>query len=127
MMKVICPKCKLATTPWTFEADLVFDRCEQCKGMWLDSGELARVSGSLEDFPSEAKRSGPQTLASCPKCLTVRLQEIKFSPKDQMIVEICVDCKGLWLDSRELIKAREILQKDRIEFKKRKLKAKTSL
>jgi Zn-finger nucleic acid-binding protein len=88
--------------------------------MWLDSGELARLSGSAEDFPAEASKSGPQTLYNCPKCLMIRLQEVRFSPMDKMVVEICTGCKGLWLDSRELSQARNILYKHRIEIKKRK-------
>jgi Zn-finger nucleic acid-binding protein len=122
-MKVICPKCKVATAPWVFEADLVFDRCETCMGMWLDAGELARLSGSAQDFPSEAATSGPQTHSNCPKCVMIRLQEVKFSSRDNLVVEICTDCKGLWLDSRELTQARDILYKHRIEIKKRKAKS----
>lgn len=121
-MRVICPKCKVPTSEFTFEADLVLDRCDRCHGLWLDHGELARLSGGRDDFPGPPERSGPQTLFNCPKCLLVRLQEVRFMPNGSLIVEVCISCRGHWLDSRELRTALDLLHKNRIEEKKKRKK-----
>lgn len=118
-MSIACPKCKTPTTVFNFEADLNFDRCETCLGMWLDKGELARTTSSDHDFPDPIQaKSGPKTDLSCPKC-THGLHEVAFG-KSSVIVEVCGGCEGLWLDSRELVKVQEVLRRHRIEERKKR-------
>ena len=123
-MSIPCPKCHTPTKPFNLEADLFFDRCDSCKGMWLDKGELARTTGSSNDFPDPARAmSGPATDKNCPKCEgDIHLHEVAYASGSKIIVDVCKRCEGLWLDSRELTQVQEILRKHRIEEKKKKLK-----
>lgn len=119
-MSINCPKCQVPTTVFNFEADLNFDRCDQCKGMWMDKGELARTTSSPNDFPDPTRAaSGPKTNKKCPKCSNVFLHEVSFAPNSKLIVDVCGSCQGLWLDSRELINAQKILRSARIEARKK--------
>jgi Zn-finger nucleic acid-binding protein len=38
-----CPRCGDETLYPMSYADLVVDRCSQCRGIWLDTGELLEV------------------------------------------------------------------------------------
>lgn len=122
-MSISCPKCDIPTSLFNIEADLYFDRCNLCSGMWLDHGELARISGSKEDFPGSLKSlDGVKTSLPCPKCSPVaHLYEVSFSPESEIIVDVCENCKGLWLDFKELQQVQEILRKHRISEKKKRL------
>lgn len=120
-MSTNCPKCNVATKPFTLDADLTFDKCEKCKGMWMDKGELGRTAGHLQDFIDPvAAMNGPQTNFNCPKCANSKLHEILYAPKTKLILDVCKTCQGLWLDSRELIQIQKILHDHRIEQKKKK-------
>ena len=37
-----CPRCSAALTETKFE-EVLIDRCDNCGGIWLDSGELAQL------------------------------------------------------------------------------------
>lgn len=119
-MSIACPKCKTPTSIFNFEADLNFDRCETCKGMWMDKGELALTTGSDADFPDPlTAQNGPKTSLHCPKCAH-GLHEVAFG-NSKVLVEVCGGCEGLWLDSRELVQVQGILRKHRIAVKKKKI------
>lgn len=122
-MSINCPKCKVATKPFTLDADLQFDRCDSCHGMWMDKGELGRTAGDTRDFIDHQKAmTGPKTDYQCPKCtLGTKLHEIAYAPNTKLIVEVCKACEGVWLDSRELPQIQGILRKHRIEEKKKRL------
>lgn len=121
MSSILCPKCRITTSPFTQEADLVFDRCETCKGIWLDRGELSRVSGNSEDFPTSVP-SGLSSSRFCPKCPPkTALTEIIYTKESKILVDYCGSCSGLWLDHKELPKVLSILREHRIEMKKKKL------
>lgn len=42
-----CPKCEGTLVEITFE-DVQIDRCNKCHGVWLDAGELERLTGQEE-------------------------------------------------------------------------------
>ncbi len=45
-----CPKCRQPMRSLTYrQSTIVVDKCEQCRGVWLSHGELARVVRYLED------------------------------------------------------------------------------
>ncbi len=120
-MSINCPKCNSKTKPFNFEADLFFDRCEDCKGMWMDKGELASTSGSTNDFPDpNTITSGSPGTKNCPKCLgDIRLSEVLFMKANNILVDVCKRCEGIWLDSKELSQLQAILRTHRIEQKKK--------
>lgn len=120
-MSINCPKCKVSMKPFTFEADLVIDRCDICHGTWMDKGELGRTAGDTHDFIDHAKAmSGPKTSLQCPKCPPgYHLHEVSYAPGTKLIVEVCKTCEGVFLDSRELRQIHDILRKHRIEVRKK--------
>ena len=122
-MSINCPKCKISTKPFTLDADLTFDRCDNCHGMWMDKGELGRAAGDTHDFPDHDKAmNGPKTKLQCPKCSPgAFLHEVVYAPNSKLIVEVCKACEGIWLDSRELTQVQETLRKIRIEARKKKV------
>lgn len=122
-MSINCPKCNTATSIFNLEADLNFDRCDKCKGMWMDKGELARTSGSANDFPDpKTITSGLPSTKSCPKCPgSPKLHEVLFMKPNKILVDVCKSCEGIWLDSKELVQLQGILRQHRIDEKKKKL------
>jgi hypothetical protein len=45
---VHCPKCGGTLVETTFE-EVQVDRCDKCHGVWLDAGELERLTGQEEN------------------------------------------------------------------------------
>ena len=41
-MSMHCPKCKTNLTNESYEG-VEIDRCQTCKGTWLDSGEITKI------------------------------------------------------------------------------------
>lgn len=76
----------------------MIDYCSQCKGFWLDEGELDKVCEfSIKELsiPPAAKE-----LTLCPKCY-----EAMFTfdyPQTFVAIEMCKKCRGLWFDAKEL-------------------------
>jgi len=64
--KLSCPKCGGTTKAVNYGGDsgIIIDRCEQCRGIWLDGGELAKiemlVEGWEDELPNDLKRYGLQ-------------------------------------------------------------------
>lgn len=52
-----CPKCDGTLVEISFE-DVQIDRCNKCQGVWLDAGELERLTGQeASGWLSRLKRS----------------------------------------------------------------------
>ena len=97
-----CPKCKnvpLKAATVKQGGGTAIDYCKQCKGFWLDKGELEKVSASAIkelSIPSDAEKVS----RICPRC-----QELMYSfyyPQTFVTVDICKSCEGLWIDAGEL-------------------------
>lgn len=53
---MLCPRCE---TPSLIELDrqgLTIDRCERCRGVWLDRGELEKLMARERDADGEPRR-----------------------------------------------------------------------
>ncbi len=113
-----CPVCKNAMITLEMQ-DVEVDFCEECGGIWLDSGELElligneeRAEGLLKSFKiadgcSEAARK-------CPICLK-KMQKIAVGGGEkELLIDRCGRGDGLWFDRDELdeILARAELDKD---------------
>lgn len=86
----------------------------------MDKGELARTTSSPNDFPDMSRTaSGPKSSKKCPKCPDINLYEVAFAKGSNLVVDFCGSCKGISLDSRELINAQKILRAARIEARKK--------
>ena len=113
-----CPKCEVVMAPFSTEG-VELDFCDQCKGCWFDQGELAFYTETLADVPNidDAVSNGEVTEFHCPRCEEIDLVETAFIPGEDLMVDICPACKGIFLDKRELAKVenlsvqRDVLQK----------------
>ena len=111
----------------TYEADIEIDRCGKCGGVWLDSGELARVEETRErDYHLEV--SWPQDVVArarelarqetgpvldCPKCHEQMAKE-EHGYSSQILIDVCVQCGGAWLDKGELKAIEVFFEKTRL-------------
>lgn len=95
----------------TFEhAGLEIDSCPECFGLWLDREELKellqrpeltqRLAEDNSPQPSPAARSSSRL---CPRCH----QELSESTLGEIFVDVCMRCRGIWLDQGELTRAVE--------------------
>ncbi|RJP18140.1 MAG: hypothetical protein C4520_14920 [Candidatus Abyssobacteria bacterium SURF_5] len=103
-----CPKCRDTNLREVRvrSAGATIDHCPRCKGVWFDAQELEAVMdvASKElDIPSKARES--ETL-SCPRCLS-RLFHFEY-PQTLVRVDMCKECRGLWLDGGEFTEIKTI-------------------
>lgn len=98
-----CPKCLCALIDTYTPKGVVVDYCPSCQGMWFDRGELNYFSKSPMAFSKTIQagliNSGPSS-CSCPRC-DVAMREGGLI-KEELLVDECPSCGGLWLDAQEL-------------------------
>lgn len=98
-----CPRCKtteLVEKPVKGKSTRL-DQCPTCKGIWFDDGEVAQIINTAAvnslEIPSFAIR---QKEVACPRCHE-SLYMFTY-PGTMTLVDVCRQCKGIWLDDREL-------------------------
>ncbi|MHC4212443.1 MAG: zf-TFIIB domain-containing protein [Planctomycetota bacterium] len=97
-----CPNCRtleLIQATVKEGGGVIVEYCAQCKGFWLDKGEIEKVCKvAIKDLsiPSKAKK----VLRICPHCS--RLMYTFDYPQTIVTIEICKTCEGLWIDAGEL-------------------------
>lgn len=121
-----CPKCDQAlikvkvTTRHEYGGDILndseqtdeieLDQCTGCNGVWFDMDELDQYlsekllilnSSKVKEYKRYNEMDG-----ACPKC---NKPMVKERPKrfKGVLVDICKECKGIWLDSSELDRLEE--------------------
>lgn len=108
-----CPRCWVALEPEkraVFGPDITVDVCPQCSGEYLDKGELKRLTGDRDLHALLTKHLGVDADSDlvCPSCGGIMDAEYLEVDKDTEVeVEVCLDCKGLWLDDGELAKLQD--------------------
>jgi Zn-finger nucleic acid-binding protein len=109
----------------THPAGVEIDRCPACRGVFLDHGELERVeiAGRGQgrnklpaiDFVRRAFEHGRKVASvdgrmgaeperealDCPKCNDVMFER-EWSIGTMVHVDVCLDCRSVWLDPGEL-------------------------
>lgn len=92
------------------ENSLEIDSCPECFGLWFDGEELKNFipTQSLADlFIGESQGTDqvaqsprdPSKKLHCPACQDRQLSESKVG---ETFVDICLRCRGIWLDRGEL-------------------------
>lgn len=131
----ICPRCSISLQTIDLKIDGTFlvERCEQCLGLFFDTGELeALIKASvshvyqvdrhkINDLTQNLRNSDyPLAYIKCPVCSTI-MSRVNFGGRSGVIIDRCPD-HGIWLDGGELrhllewVKAGgEILAKQRDE------------
>ncbi|HEG42499.1 MAG TPA: hypothetical protein ENH94_00470 [Phycisphaerales bacterium] len=104
--KMDCPVCKNAMI--TFElSEVEIDYCLDCRGIWLDAGELESLLGDsgqatalLASF--QKAKNCPEKKRKCPICLK-KMEKIQTGEgKEAKILDRCKRGDGLWFDENEL-------------------------
>ncbi len=110
-----CPHCHEPSLVETMtKGGVLVDVCKNCKGVWLDRGEVfffSRKPKELERMLAADSTHPVPSSRDCPRC-RVALAEVPFLRPD-LKVDHCPECEGYWFDSGELHKA---LQQDRQYF-----------
>ena len=91
---------------------VTIDRCGTCRGMWFDKGELRRVSGErrVEREATRGRIVPVQSDFACIRCGGV--SHLSFI--EEVSVDACSACHGVWLDGGELEEARRQVEVRRI-------------
>lgn len=111
--KRICPRCK--TDLYVVQRkDEFLDVCKECRGVWFDPKELDDLMG--KGSPVELLIRITDSLKGedllCPAC------EKKMTTKEvyDVYVDLCEDCKGIWLDAGETEKIWEMDERSKHPF-----------
>jgi Zn-finger nucleic acid-binding protein len=105
-MICVCPKCDVALF-LVHLRDIEVDYCEQCRGIWLDTGELEALIENADDPVLKLLEQTGTVPAGkknfCPRC-DARLTEIEVRTPDQpvLLLDRCPRNHGLWFDGDEL-------------------------
>lgn len=110
-----CPRCQNPLKPEQYE-QITLDRCASCQGTWLDAGEIQLINRAQEaTFTAEQtaaalKSAGTgvspdehRSVELCPKC-SARMNPMNFNYSSGVIVDVCPQQHGIWLDHSELEK-----------------------
>lgn len=102
-----CPVCKDEILIALEYESVEVDYCPECRGVWLDSGEIELLFGD-EDAATEFLTIGqPATVPKgekyrrCPECDKKMTKESTES-EDPITFDHCPNGDGLWLDRGEL-------------------------
>jgi Zn-finger nucleic acid-binding protein len=103
-----CPRCRLPLTD--VELDGVrAARCARCQGMWLPRSAFKHAvehedaeAGWLafELWGDTGRFRGQRGDLACPRCAKTMVR-LAYGDAD-VLIDVCPDCEGVWLDAREL-------------------------
>lgn len=107
--EIECPKCWITMRQEEVDVlgpNIIIDLCPECGGIWLDSGELNKLLKDRKLSNYLTKHIGTQSKSKlvCPRCGW--LMDIETA--ENVEVDVCLKCSGVWLDYGELEKLREI-------------------
>ncbi len=106
MMK--CPKCTTETLHEISVEGVTVDRCYVCDGVWLDSQELNQLLAEDARHVAELRRGKFASQAegkrgSCPR-EAVELLRVYSAIDRSVVLDVCSECGGIWLDGGEFEK-----------------------
>ena len=107
-----CPRCTYPLSSRS-EGDVELDHCNRCKGNFFDPGEVGATFGVFTDpekwVETHVATSLGRSKLRCPAGHE-HLQAFRVSfEKKEVEVDVCLECKGLWLDATEGKQLQEIL------------------
>jgi Zn-finger nucleic acid-binding protein len=102
-----CPKCRADMEQLDIEGTEI-DRCEICKGIWFDAGEIEvmrdhRIAAAIDTGDARiGKESNAIDSYQCPRCSGSMVRVV--DPQQRHIwYETCASCNGSYLDAGELL------------------------
>jgi len=84
----------------TFGPNVIIDVCPKCKGIWLDKGELGKMrkDRKLTEYLKIHIGTKSRSPMVCPRCVIT----MDIEKADDIEVDVCLTCGGVWLDKGEL-------------------------
>jgi Zn-finger nucleic acid-binding protein len=116
---MICPVCKHHMIVVEYR-NIELDYCNNCKGVWFDSGELELLLKSCglqepkaffegifnsQEAPSQEKKR------KCPICGR-KMKKTAIGGKPDILIDACRERHGLWFDGGEVAQLIERLAKE---------------
>ena len=92
-----------------FGPDIIIDVCPKCKGVWLDKGELNKIlkDRKLSNYLTKHIGTKSRSPMVCPRCgSTMDIETV-----EDIEVDVCLFCGGVWLDKGELEDLQEVSDK----------------
>lgn len=98
-------------------AGVKVDICDRTGGVWFDQFEIEKFDEEHEIEGLELIKLLPEKpevnyqnihKLSCPRCEHVKLTKRFFGPLQEIEIDECAKCGGIWLDHGELKKIREL-------------------
>lgn len=126
-----CPNDHTTLVPDEYEQIIHVEKCPICEGMWLDAGELEKIQETrLNVYEDELKRI-PDYIGNaielakaeleeerpCPKCQSTLVKR-EYGYSSQIMIDICPNCEGVWLDSGEIRELELFYERCRMETAK---------
>jgi Zn-finger nucleic acid-binding protein len=107
-----CPKCSDEIRPIDSAEGVELDFCGSCKGIWFDAGEVAEYFELATDVPDLDTANATKGITNyhCPKCDAI-LEEFRYSKLDDLLVDRCPGCGGIWLDQGEVPRLEQLSAK----------------
>ena len=98
-----CPVCKIPLHQILSAEGAVVDFCDQCKGTWLDGGEVVYFAVNPAEVLKKLKEKLLNEETSdriCPRCEVPMVRGGFLQP--DLVIDHCLRCEGVWFDDREL-------------------------
>jgi Zn-finger nucleic acid-binding protein len=101
-----CPLCRIDLDEIDLQRELV-DRCPECRGVFLDEGELGTIVKMVEIFREiDLDEADIDNIpkADLSRSLVCPADGAPMEPVDLsgVVVDICSECGGIWLDGGEM-------------------------
>jgi len=107
-----CPKCQSAPlAPLDLLGGIEVDHCSQCDGIYFQKGEMGsylRFANDVPGYKDLLKSAKPS--CTCPEC-GKQMKELQYVPGEQLLVDHCEACGGVWLDGGETVSVKKIADK----------------
>jgi len=106
---MICPACKHDMIVIEYH-NIELDCCNNCKGVWFDSGELGLLLRSqglkeqkdlLDGIPDSQEASSSEAKRNCPICGR-KMKKTAIGGQPEILIDACSDSHGLWFDGGEV-------------------------
>ena len=102
-----CPKCHSAMREQLFNDSIAYGACGKCHGRWVSGESLALNSASFCDGEDKVFKHFMQmpvktTSIQCPDC---KLKNLTLVNVNQIEVEFCTGCQGVFFDLGEMPQA----------------------
>lgn len=95
-----CPRDGTETAPEqaTGRGRFQVDVCPACGGVWFDKGEIAKAARDREVERLIVAYAAGDAGVMCPRCGGGMVRR----PVADAVLDVCPNCKGVWMDAGEL-------------------------